>query len=60
VSLVPDWSRPWPEGLNIARLSLPERRIGRRVGIVWSRFSVRIKLVSALLAEIEAGLGPST
>jgi DNA-binding transcriptional LysR family regulator len=59
VSLVPDWSRPWPEGLNIARLSLPERRIGRRVGIVWSRFSVRIKLVSALLAEIEAGLGPS-
>lgn len=56
VSLVPDWSRPWPENLRIARLPLPERRIGRRVGIVWSRFSVRIKLVNALLAEIEAGL----
>lgn len=52
VSLVPDWSAPWPSGLDIVRLPLPERRIGRRIGIVWSRSSVRIKLVNALLAEI--------
>lgn len=56
VSLVPDWSRPWPENLRIARLPLPERRVGRRVGIVWSRSSVRIKLVNALLAEVEQGI----
>lgn len=53
VSLVPDWSAPWPSGLDIARLPLRERRIGRRIGIVWSRSSVRIKLVNALLDEIE-------
>ena len=23
VSLVPDWARPWPEGLNLVRLPLP-------------------------------------
>ena len=52
VSLVPDWSAPWPADLNVARLPLPERRIGRRLGIVWSRSSVRIKLVNALLDEL--------
>ena len=52
VSLVPDWSAPWPAGLDIVRLTLPDRRIGRRIGIAWSRSSIRIKLVNALLAEI--------
>lgn len=52
VSLVPDWSAPWPAGIDIVRLPLPERRIGRRIGIVWSRSSIRIKLVNALLDEI--------
>lgn len=52
VSLVPDWSAPWPANLDIVRLPLPGRRIGRRIGIVWSRSSIRIKLVNALLAEI--------
>ena len=51
VSLVPDWMPPWPEGIDIARLPLPERRMGRRIGIVWSRSSVRTRLVSALLEE---------
>lgn len=52
VSLVPDWSHPWPEQLSVAKLPLPERRIGRRLGVVWSRSSVRIKLVNAMLAEL--------
>jgi DNA-binding transcriptional LysR family regulator len=51
VSLVPDWTPPWPEGIDIARLPLPERRMGRRIGIVWSRSSVRTRLVSVLLEE---------
>lgn len=51
VSLVPDWMPPWPEGIDIARLPLPERRVGRRIGIVWSRSSVRTRLVSVLLEE---------
>lgn len=57
VSLVPDWSAPWPEGVDIVRLPLPERRVGRRVGIVWSRSSVRIRLIEALLEELRAPAG---
>lgn len=51
VSLVPDWAPPWPEGIDIGRLPLPERRVGRRIGIVWSRSSVRTRLLSELLRE---------
>lgn len=51
VSLVPDWAPPWPDHLKLARINLPEVRIGRRVGIVWSRSSVRTRLVDALLDE---------
>ena len=51
VSIVPDWAPPWPEGIDIVRLQLPERRVGRRIGIVWSRSSVRMRLVTALLQE---------
>lgn len=51
VSLVPDWAPPWPEGIDVARLELPDRRVGRRIGIVWSRSSVRLRLVTALIEE---------
>jgi DNA-binding transcriptional LysR family regulator len=51
VSLVPDWARPWPEGLNLVRIALPEPSEPRRIGIVWSRSSVRIRLVMAFLEE---------
>ncbi len=51
VSLVPDWARPWPEGLHLVRLPLPDAGEPRRIGIVWSRSSVRIRLVNVLLEE---------
>ena len=51
VSLVPDWARPWPEGLDLVRIPLPHAAVPRRIGIVWSRSSVRVRLVSVLLAE---------
>ena len=51
VSLVPDWARPWPEGLNLARIPLPRPCEPRRIGIVWSRSTIRIRLVKALLHE---------
>jgi DNA-binding transcriptional LysR family regulator len=51
VSLVPDWSPPWPEGLDLARLALPEPCVGRRVGIVWSRATLRMGLLGVLLDE---------
>ena len=51
VSLVPDWAQPWPEGLKLARIPLPLPSEPRRLGIVWSRSSVRVRLVNALLQE---------
>jgi DNA-binding transcriptional LysR family regulator len=51
VSLVPDWARPWPEGLQLARLPLPQPSVPRRIGIIWSRATVRMRLVTVLLQE---------
>ena len=51
VSIVPDWAPPWPQGIDVVRLDLPERRIARRIGVVWSRLSVRTRLVRVLLEE---------
>jgi len=51
VSLVPDWAPPWPEGLQLARLPLPEPAVSRCLGIIWSRASVRMRLVTVLLQE---------
>ncbi|MFC4763157.1 LysR substrate-binding domain-containing protein [Dyella koreensis] len=51
VSLVPDWAQPWPEGLQLTRIPLPNPAVPRRIGIVWSRSSVRVRLVTVLLQE---------
>jgi len=54
VSLVPDWSRPWPEKLNVVRIPLPLRCEPRRIGVVWSRATIRIRLVNAFLEAARA------
>ena len=54
VSLVPDWARPWPEGVDVVRIPLPRPCEPRRIGIVWSRSTVRIRLVNAFLLESRA------
>jgi DNA-binding transcriptional LysR family regulator len=59
VSLVPDWARPWPEGLRIVRIPLPMPSEPRRIGIVWSRSSVRVRLVGALLQECRKAAMPA-
>lgn len=51
VSLVPDWSRPWPEGLALTRIALPQAFRTRKVGVLWRRASPRLRLVQALLTE---------
>ena len=51
VSLVPDWAQPWPAGIDVVRLPLPLPSEPRRIGVVWSRSSVRQRLVSVLLEE---------
>lgn len=54
VSLVPDWAKPWPEGLDLVRIPLPQPCEPRRIGMVWSRSTVRIRLVTVLLQESRA------
>jgi DNA-binding transcriptional LysR family regulator len=48
VSLVPDWSQPWPEGLNLRKIPLPQPFESRHIGLLWRRSSPRIRLVQAL------------
>jgi DNA-binding transcriptional LysR family regulator len=56
ISLVPNWARPWPEGLRLVRIPLPNPVEPRRIGIVWSRSSVRVRLVKVLLHESRAAM----
>jgi DNA-binding transcriptional LysR family regulator len=52
VSLLPDWAPPWPEGLSLAKLPLPDAApFARRIGVVWSRASPRLRLVYAFLEQ---------
>jgi DNA-binding transcriptional LysR family regulator len=56
VSIVPDYAQPWPEGLQLVRIPLPQPSEPRRIGTVWSRSTVRIRLVTVLLAESRAAM----
>lgn len=51
VSLVPEWMRPWPEGLRLVHLPLPRPSEPRRMGLIWSRTTQRKRLVEALRDE---------
>jgi len=58
VSLVPDWSPPWPEGLSLRKLPVPGDRFTRYIGLLWTRASLRAGLVQAFLEVAEATLAP--
>lgn len=49
VSLIPDWSGPWPEGLGVAKIPLPDVTPKRQLGTLWSKGSSRIHLIDAIL-----------
>ncbi|MEZ0168006.1 LysR family transcriptional regulator [Microvirga sp. TS319] len=56
VSLVPDWSPPWPEGLSLAKLPLPLPAEPRRLGFLWMKGSARIRLLRIFLEQAVASL----
>jgi DNA-binding transcriptional LysR family regulator len=62
VSLLPDWAPPWPEGLSLAKLPVPGgSSFARRIGLMWSRASLRLRLVRAFLEQAAAArtaIGP--
>jgi DNA-binding transcriptional LysR family regulator len=57
VSLLPDWAPPWPEGLSLHKLPLPDRSFKRRTGLLWSRTSLRVRLIHALLEQAQLAIG---
>src|SRR5262245_19303274 len=57
VSLLPDWAPPWPEGLSLRKLALPDRSLVRRTGLLWNRASLRARLVRAFLEQAQFALG---
>jgi DNA-binding transcriptional LysR family regulator len=58
VSLVYDWSPPWPEGLSLRKLPVPSDRFTRYIGLLWTRASLRAGLVQAFLEVAVATLAP--
>jgi DNA-binding transcriptional LysR family regulator len=56
VSLLPDWAPPWPEGLSLRKLALPNRSLVRRTGLLWNRASLRARLVRAFLEQAQFAL----
>jgi DNA-binding transcriptional LysR family regulator len=50
VALVPDWPPPWPSGVQVHRLGLPDAP-ARDIGFVWSRSSNRLPRIRALVSE---------
>jgi DNA-binding transcriptional LysR family regulator len=54
ISLVPDWAPPWPEGLSLERWYIPDDQFTRRIGLVWNRSSLNLRLVDALVQTLEA------
>jgi DNA-binding transcriptional LysR family regulator len=61
VALMHDWAPPWPEGLSLVKIPVPKNQFGRRLGLMWRRTSVRVRLVQAFLDVAIAALaaGPT-
>jgi DNA-binding transcriptional LysR family regulator len=54
ISIIPDWPAPWPENVKVDRLELTDMPY-REVGIIWSRTSHRLPLISTVLSEVREG-----
>ncbi|MGO4387826.1 LysR family transcriptional regulator [Microvirga sp. 2YAF29] len=55
VSLLPDWSAPWQETMNIVRLDMPEKSASREVGLLWPRNAPAGRLVQIILDALAKG-----
>lgn len=57
VSFVPDRALPWPEGLSITKLALPESAPKRELGLLWPVTSAHARLIQILEQETILALG---
>ena len=53
VSLLPDWTPPWPAGLQIVKIGLPPPVPVRRMGLLWTTQGPRAALARTVLKEAE-------
>ena len=51
VSLVHDTGPLWLKGLSIRKVAVPKNAFARRIGLLWSRTSTRIRMVHTFLQE---------
>jgi DNA-binding transcriptional LysR family regulator len=51
VSLMHDSGPLWLKGLSLAKLPVPNNPFARRIGLLWTRASVRIRMVHTFLEE---------
>lgn len=51
VSLLPDWSSTWSNGLSLARIALPDRAPVRRIGLIVARHTPHVSLAQAFARE---------
>jgi DNA-binding transcriptional LysR family regulator len=49
VALLHDWAPPWPEGLLLRKIPVPDNRFDREIGVLWTRSSPRDRLVRAFI-----------
>jgi DNA-binding transcriptional LysR family regulator len=57
VAILPDWAPPWPEGLRLRKIALPDRKFVRKIGLIWLRASLRSGLIHAFLRAGAGGRG---
>jgi DNA-binding transcriptional LysR family regulator len=51
IALVPDWAPPWPAGLLLTKLPVGNDSFNRKIGLVWSRSSSRLRFVKEMLQQ---------
>jgi DNA-binding transcriptional LysR family regulator len=56
VAIVPDWAPPWPEGLRLRKIQLPDAG-GRQTGVLWNLSGARISAMQAFVATCRASTG---
>ena len=60
VTLLPDWAPPWPAGLSLRKLRVPDVTLKRTTGLLWQRASLRAGLIQALLQTARTALASTT
>jgi DNA-binding transcriptional LysR family regulator len=56
ISLVPDWAQPWPAGLSLAKWIIHDPAFTRRIGLIWNRSSLQLRLIKSLVQQSDMAL----